>query len=164
VPSRSYRLLAGAILGLALFPLAPLIQAADTDLAKNKALVEGFWNDVFIARNADAAARYLRPDYIQHNPDVPAGLKGFQDFFREQFAQPMKPADLKTPLTKIVAEGDLVMIYVEVSGTDPKSGRRFHGSNFDLFRIQDGLIAKHWDEIMPVRLVPGPDLRRDVRG
>jgi predicted SnoaL-like aldol condensation-catalyzing enzyme len=44
--------------------------------ARNKALVRDFYTTVLIGRN-DAASRSLRPDYIQHNPDVPTGLKGF---------------------------------------------------------------------------------------
>jgi predicted SnoaL-like aldol condensation-catalyzing enzyme len=36
------------------------------------------------------AARFLRTDYIQHNPQVPTGLKGFMETFRERFAQKLR--------------------------------------------------------------------------
>ena len=144
--SRSTHRLAGAVLGLGLLVLAPLAQAADADLAKNKAIVQGLWNDVFIAKNVDAAAKYLRPDYIQHNPQVPAGLKGFQDYFRVAFAQ--MPPSMKVEVLKTVAEGDLVVTYTQFSGKDPQ-GKPFIGTGFDMFRIQDGMVAEHWDAIEP---------------
>ena len=141
-PSR----LAGAAFGLSLLLLAPLAHAADNDLAKNKALVQSFWNDVFIARNADAAARYLSPNYIQHDPHMPQGVKGFQDFFRQEFAH--TPANFKIEIVKMVAEGDLVVSYNQFSGTDPQ-GKPFTGTGFDMFRIQNGQIAEHWDQVEP---------------
>jgi predicted SnoaL-like aldol condensation-catalyzing enzyme len=144
--SRSPRRLAGAVFGLGLLFAAPLALAADSDLAKNKALVQGFWNDVFIARNADAAARYLRPDFVQHDPHMPQGLKGFQDYFRDAFTK--APANFKVEIQKMVAEGDLVVTYNQISGTDPK-GKPFTGTGFDMFRIQNGLIAEHWDQVEP---------------
>jgi hypothetical protein len=48
---------------------------------RNKALVRDFYTTVLISRDVDAAPRFLRADYIQHNPQVPTGLKGFMDTF-----------------------------------------------------------------------------------
>jgi predicted SnoaL-like aldol condensation-catalyzing enzyme len=144
--SRSSHRLAGAILGFGLLVMAPLSHAADTDLAKNKAIIQGLWNDVFIAKNADAATKYLRPDYIQHNPQVPSGLKGFQDYFRTAFAH--MPPGIKVEVLKTVAEGDIVVTYTQFSGTDPQ-GKAFTETGFDMFRIQDGMVAEHWDAIEP---------------
>jgi|SRR6516165_764602 hypothetical protein len=41
----------------------------------NKNLVRNFYTTVLIGRDVDAAPRFLRPDYIQHNPQVPTGLR-----------------------------------------------------------------------------------------
>ena len=136
-------ILAGAVCAIGLTAAA---QAADTDLAKNKAIVQGFWRDVLIAKNVDAAPRYLRPDYQQHNPHEPNGLIGFENFFRDVFQH--TPAGFKLDIVKIVAEGDLVVTYNHYSGTGP-DGKSFEGSGFDMFRIQGGLIAEHWDQVEP---------------
>ena len=138
-------LAAGVALVLALGPAAAAPNA-DTDLAKNKSIVEGFWRDVLIARNIDAAPRYIRPDYVQHNPHEPQGLIGFQNFFREVFQH--TPQGFKLEIVKTVAEGDLVVTYNHFSGTTPE-GRQFDGNGFDMFRIQGGLIAEHWDQVEP---------------
>jgi hypothetical protein len=61
---------------------------ADRELTeRNKALVRDFYTTVLIGRDVDAAPRFLRADYIQHNLQVPTGLKGFMDTFRARFAQ-----------------------------------------------------------------------------
>jgi predicted SnoaL-like aldol condensation-catalyzing enzyme len=48
---------------------------------------------------------------IQHNPDVPTGLKGFMEFFRARFAQPLPP-DYKRELLNLIGENDMVVVYV----------------------------------------------------
>jgi len=144
--SRFSRWLAVAAFGFCLLVLAPLAQAADTDIGKNKAIVQAFWNDVFIARNVDAAPRYLAPTYQHHDPHMAPGVKGFQDYFRTAFAQ--TPKNFKAEILKMVAEGDLVVTYSQYSGADPQ-GKTFTGTGFDLYRIQNGLIAEHWDQVEP---------------
>ena len=141
--SRSQRRPTAALLALGLLGLAPLAQAADTDIAKNKALVQGFWNDVFLARNANAAAKYMKPDYVEHDPHVRGGLKGFQDFIKEEYAHP--PPTLKEQLLNIVAEGDLIVTYSQFSFTD-QQGKPLTGSTFHMYRIKDGMIVEHWDD------------------
>jgi predicted SnoaL-like aldol condensation-catalyzing enzyme len=136
----------GAWIALVLLLAAPMALAAEGDVARNKALVNNFWNDVFIARNADAAQKYLRPDYVNHNPHVPSGVKGFEDFFRQAFSE--TPANFKVEIVRLVAEGDIVVAYSQYSGTDPQ-GKPFTGYGFDMFRIKDGMIAEHWDQVEP---------------
>ena len=98
---------------------------------------------MLINRDVDAAPRFLRPDYIQHNPNVPTGLNGFMDTFRSRFAQPL-PADYKRELLNIVAENDLVIVYVRQTWTS-RDGKHHPALGFDMFRVQDGKIAEHWD-------------------
>ena len=117
--------------------------ANDTLTARSKSIVREFYTTVLINRDVDAAPRFLRPDYIQHNPNVPTGLNGFMDTFRARFAQPL-PADYKRELLNIVAEDDLVVIYVRQRWTS-RDGKHHQALGFDMFRVQDGKIAEHWD-------------------
>ena len=67
----------GSMLLLAL-SLSNYIQPAWADeglTARNKAVVQDFYTAVMIARDVAAAPRFLQPDHIQHNPQVPTGLK-----------------------------------------------------------------------------------------
>jgi predicted SnoaL-like aldol condensation-catalyzing enzyme len=117
--------------------------ANDTLTARSKSTVREFYTTVLINRDVDAAPRFLRPDYIQHNPNVPTGLNGFMDTFRARFAQPL-PADYKRELLNIVAEDDLVVIYVRQRWTS-RDDKHHQALGFDMFRVQDGKIAEHWD-------------------
>jgi predicted SnoaL-like aldol condensation-catalyzing enzyme len=115
-------------------------------LDQNKALVENFFRDVLGARSVEAAAKYLRADYIQHNPGIPGGLAGFQEFFGPRFAQASTTIHLE--ILHVVAEGDLVNIHVRWFGTNT-AGKPVDITEFDLFRVEGGLIAEHWDAIGP---------------
>jgi predicted SnoaL-like aldol condensation-catalyzing enzyme len=111
--------------------------------ARNKALVQDFYTTVLIGRDVDAARRFLRTDYIQHNPQVPSGLKGFMDTFRERFAQKL-PADYKRELLNVIGDNEMVVVYVRQTWTG-RDGQHHQSLGFDMFRVQDGMIAEHWD-------------------
>ena len=127
----------------ALLGFAQIMRADEALTARNKALVRDFYTTVLMGRQVDAAPRFLSTDYIQHNPNVPTGLKGFMDTFRARFAQQL-PADYKRELLNVVAEDDLVVVYVRQTWTS-RDGKHNKALGFDMFRVQDGKIAEHWD-------------------
>jgi len=142
--SNRARLLAVALVVLSIRTIAAQSGRGDGDLtARNKALVRDFYTTVLINRDVDAAPRFLRPDYLQHNPQVPTGLKGFMDTFRARFAQRLPP-DYKRELLNVVGENDMVVIYVRQSWTGA-DGKHHEALGFDMFRVQDGKIVEHWD-------------------
>jgi predicted SnoaL-like aldol condensation-catalyzing enzyme len=110
---------------------------------ENKALVASFYKDVFQARNAVAAAKYLRQDYIQHNPYVTTGLAGFRNYFSKAWAAPA-PANWGVEVLHVVAENDLVVAHVRWT-TTADDGKPSVNTAFDLYRVQDGKLAEHWD-------------------
>jgi predicted SnoaL-like aldol condensation-catalyzing enzyme len=128
---------------LALFFPARSGRADGALTARNKEIVRNFYTTVLIGRDIDAAPRFLRADYIQHNPQVPTGLKGFMDAFRQRFAQKL-PADYKRELLNVVGDNDMVVVYVRQTWTG-KDGQHHQALGFDMFRVQDGMIAEHWD-------------------
>jgi len=116
----------------------------------NRKMVETLVNDVFVNHDLSKLDSYMRDDYIQHNADVPQGKSGFKQFFEGTFkAMP----DFKYTLKKIVAEGDIVMAYSTTSGTHTggewlgksATGNKLNFDVVDIFRVQDGEIAEHWD-------------------
>jgi steroid delta-isomerase-like uncharacterized protein len=117
---------------------------------RNKSVVEEFISRVFVNHDFSVLDRIMRDDYIQHNPDVAQGKYGFKTFFEKTFkAMP----DFKYKINRMVAEGDIVMAYCVSSGTHtggdwlntPADGARLDFNVVDIFRIQDGKIAEHWD-------------------
>lgn len=121
-----------------------LVARGDDELTeRNKSVVRDFYTTVLIGRNVDAAPRFVRQDYIQHNPQVPTGLNGFMDTFRERFAQKL-PSDYKRELLNVIGDKDLVVIYMRQTWTG-RDGQHHQALGFDMFRVQDGMIAEHWD-------------------
>jgi len=123
-----------------------LLKSSDPKLAKNKKLVYDFWREVFEAGHIELAQKYMTETYIQHNPVVPTGRKGFTDFFG-QFVKPQPIVDtIKADLFAITAEGDLVSLFFTRIYPEPRdSSKTYHTTWFDMFRIENGKIAEHWD-------------------
>ena len=123
-----------------------MLASPDAKLAANKKLVYDFWREVFEGGHIESAEKYLAESYIQHNPNVPTGRAGFVDFFSSR-VNPREVADrVKSPLVAILADGDLVVLAFAREAPDPKDpAKKFTTTWFDMFRIEGGKIAEHWD-------------------
>jgi steroid delta-isomerase-like uncharacterized protein len=116
---------------------------------KNKKLVETLCVTVFQKHDFSRLDEIMRDDYIQHNEDTPQGKAGFKEFFEQMFrAMP----DFSYTIKKIVAEGDTVMMYSTTTAThsgewlgNPPTGNKLNFDVVDIFRIENGKIAEHWD-------------------
>jgi len=121
-----------------------LLKDKDPKLAANKKLVFDFWRTVLEARHLDQADKYMRQDYMQHNPNAATGIEGFKAYFSKLGGPlPIEPK-IKRDVISIVAQGDLVVLSFVQDNKDSK-GQPYKTTWFDMFRIQDGKIAEHWD-------------------
>ena len=123
-----------------------LLQSNDPKLAANKKLVYDCWRELLEAGHLELADKFLAETYIQHNPNAATGRKGFVDFF-SKFMKPQPIVDtIKAPVVAIIAEGDLVMINFVRELPDPNdSTKKYTTTWFDMFRIENGKLAEHWD-------------------
>jgi len=129
--------------GFLLLATAPTAFADEALTARNKAMVTDFYTTVLIGRNIDAAPRFLSPEYLQHSGDMPSGRKAFMDLFRAKFAK-KPPSDYKREILRDVGDDDIVIIFNRQSGTD-EQGKHHLVLQFDMFRVENGMIAEHWD-------------------
>ncbi len=116
---------------------APPARAADQQEI-NKKNVLAFYDKALNQKDFDAAAKYLGPRYVQHNPgaaDGPEGLKAFLQFLREKY-----PAS-HSEIVRAFADGDYVILHVHAV-RDPGT-RGF--AIVDIFKLEDGKIVEHWD-------------------
>jgi predicted SnoaL-like aldol condensation-catalyzing enzyme len=118
------RVLIGFILFLSTTILAQsqksMLYNSDPRLAANKKMVYDFWRSVLEGGHLELAPKYMLETYIQHNPNVPTGRKGFIDFF-SRFAKARPILDtIKGPLIAITAEGDRVVLSFKEVRADPK--------------------------------------------
>lgn len=115
----------------------------------NKQLVGRVGDAVFNRHDLSVLDRHVREDYIQHNPLVPQGREGFRRFFADAFrAVP----DWRHETRMAAAEGDLVWVYGTYRGTQtgewlgiPATGKAFAMDAVDIFRVEGGRLAEHWD-------------------
>lgn len=123
-----------------------LLASADPRLAANKRMVYDFYREVFEGGHMDLAEKYLAESYIQHNPTVPGGRAGFVELF-SKFVKPKTiEAKMKAPVVSIVAEGNLVVVSFVREHKEPGDAtRKYTTTWFDMFRIEAGKIAEHWD-------------------
>ena len=109
----------------------------------NKEVIRKFYAEVFNGHDLAAAEKYIRNDYIQHNPRVENGLDGFKKFFTMMFARsPGFHFDIKL----LIAEDDYVVVHGNATGTGISLG----GAVVDIYRLENGRLAEHWDVLQQV--------------
>jgi predicted SnoaL-like aldol condensation-catalyzing enzyme len=112
------------------------------DTTSNKQRVREAIDKIVNGGDADLAADYYLEDYIQHNPNVEQGLAGLQKLIRAMHASgnPMR-AEIKL----INAEDDMVWLLLEWSGGGLPEGVPRIEFTAEIFRMEDGMMAEHWD-------------------
>jgi predicted SnoaL-like aldol condensation-catalyzing enzyme len=108
-----------------------------TTAAENKALVLTAFDTLFNKRDYPAAERLWSPDYIQHSAHIEPGREGLINLIKSM------PPTLKYESGTIVAEGDYVIVHGRFSGF----GLPANWIAADIVRLEDGLLAEHWDII-----------------
>jgi predicted SnoaL-like aldol condensation-catalyzing enzyme len=116
---------------------------AVTDLDKtaaNKTLVRNFVEDILVNGKLDKLASYYDGDnYIQHNPQIADGLSGLGAALQAMAKQGITMKYDR--VHKVLGEGNFVLVVSEGNFAGQ------HSSFYDLFRVQNGKIAEHWDTI-----------------
>jgi predicted SnoaL-like aldol condensation-catalyzing enzyme len=94
---------------------------------------------LFDRRDLSAVTRWWSPEYVEHSAWGQNGLDGLRD------AASSLPAGFRHERYRVLAEGDLVVAQGLYYGVDsgPVVG-------CDLWRVQDGQIAEHWDARQPL--------------
>jgi predicted SnoaL-like aldol condensation-catalyzing enzyme len=132
---------------------AILLKSKDPKLAANKKIAYDFFRIVLRGLRLDQAEKYMQEGYIQHNPNADTGLKGFKEYF-QKLGGPKPVPDTLPGLVAIQAEGDYVTLSFVREADDPVAkGQKYTTTWFDMFRIENGKIAEHWDtlEAIPPR-------------
>ena len=109
----------------------------------NLDLVLAMFAEVLNPMDSSAVDRFIAPDYIQHSQLAPPGrdaLKAFLDMIRAE--TPDAVHDVK----RAFVDGDHVVVHYHVRRWPDDLG----WAVIDIFRIEDGLIAEHWDVLQDV--------------
>jgi predicted SnoaL-like aldol condensation-catalyzing enzyme len=111
--------------------------------AANKALVRAFVDDILVGGRMDKLAGYFDGDnYVQHNPQVPDMLSGLAGALQAMARQGITMK--YDQVHKVLGEGNFVLVMSEGSFAGN------HVAFYDLFRVEKGKIAEHWDVIQAI--------------
>lgn len=120
---------------------AELAQARET--ARNRAIVTEFARLFYTERDVRTAfARYVAPDYIQHNAGIVDGRDAAVSALAPMFAAPGSRFTIK----RILVDGDMAAIHLHGRGGAEGPG----ATVVDLYRLSHGKIVEHWDVLQPI--------------
>ena len=104
---------------------------------KNKELVLKAFDTLFNKRDYAAAEKFWSPHYIQHSAHIAPGREGLFNLIKNT------PPTLRYEHGAVVADGDFVILHGRFSGM----GLPVNWIAADILRIEDGVLAEHWDVI-----------------
>ena len=117
-------------------------------IEENKALIRRFFNAIE-SGNLQVLDEIVAEDYDDHLAGQTPGRETVKKYFaglRSAFS------DLTLPISAIVAEGDCIAVLNSVRGTHKgefiglkPTGRRIDTMTFQLYRIENGQLAEHWE-------------------
>ena len=123
-------------------------------IEKNKELVLTMNREVWNEGNLAVIEDLFSPDFVQHFLPDGSDLEGINALREELRNHREAFPDWSEHIKHIVAEGDLVVIQFESSGTNlgswlgnPPTGKKVHINEFSILRIENGKIIEQW--LMP---------------
>lgn len=121
--------------------------------ARNRALIRGLVDDVWIARDLDALERYWTPDARNHAapPGTPATADALRAYHAGFFEALRAFDDVRIAIERQVAEGDLVATQIVLTATHAgefagiaATSRRVTLASMRFDRLGGGRIVEHW--------------------
>lgn len=105
--------------------------------------VLAMYRDVLMALDSSRVDDYIRPDYIQHSTLAEPGVQALKDWLDARRAD--SPDAVQT-IHRSFVDGDHVIVHVHVSRWKGDPGFAV----VDIFRMEQGMIAEHWDVLQEV--------------
>jgi predicted SnoaL-like aldol condensation-catalyzing enzyme len=114
---------------------------------QNKAITRRWleeWNTRSVSRLEALADETFTADFIVHDNGQPAstmGREGVKQFVREVLKN---TPDIHITVEDIIAEGDRVVYFITISGTNALSGKPERTLDMEIGRFANGLLAEAW--------------------
>lgn len=106
-------------------------------------LTMAMYRDVLIAMNPDAVDKYISPDYIQHSSLAEPGRDALKAWLAKTRVE---SPDAEHSIKRVFVDGDHVIVHLHVKRWPDDIGLAV----VDIFRLEDGMVAEHWDVIQDV--------------
>ncbi len=123
----------------------------------NRAAAVGFFEQLYNAKNYEAAAEFLGSRVIQHTPSIGDGRDGLRQYAENLRKElPRSSREIKRVLT----DRDYVIIQAHLV---PEPGA-LGAVTGDIFRLDEGRVVEHWGVVHPITPSPDPNNPNDVFG
>ena len=109
----------------------------------NAALVKKAMDALFAHHSEEAMRSLYTQDYVQHNPGVPTGLDAVVALLPT-----LSEMKLGYTLHRILEDGPLVATHTTYHNAQVFGAEKVVA--FDLWRVENGRVAEHWDSIIPL--------------
>jgi predicted SnoaL-like aldol condensation-catalyzing enzyme len=109
--------------------------------------VLAMYRDVLMALDSARVDDYILPGYIQHSSLAEPGVQALKDWLDARRAD--SPDAVQT-IHRAFVDGDHVIVHVHVSRWKGDPGLAV----VDIFRMEDGMIAEHWDVLQDMPAEP----------
>jgi predicted SnoaL-like aldol condensation-catalyzing enzyme len=126
----------------------------------NKNIVAQFYKEVIGKRDTSLIYTLVREDYIQHSPAGKDGRAGLLEMV--EYLKTLPPSiEPQSPVKMLLADDDMVAGLLDI---------KFMGKRMlvlDLFRLQDGMLAEHWDAVQEISsdiVIPHFNVDEQVQG
>lgn len=134
-----------------------LSSEGDSKEDRNKTLIRSFIREIFNEHNLSLIEKYFGNETVEGSPQAGKSGEGFKSMLTEFFkAFP----DWRANIEHIVAENNLVMIFLNGKGTHrgdfrgiPPTGKLVNIRSADLYKIENGIITGHWDVVDQLNLL-----------
>jgi len=114
------------------------------DTLSNKQKVLSFYKLIVGQRKAELIPQFVLENYRQHNPTAAQGRTGITGMINYLKTLPPPPEGAKSPIIRAIQEGNMVVTHLDI---------QFMGKRMvviDLFELENGMLAGHWDAIQQV--------------
>ena len=130
-------------------PVLVLVDPKDSRAVRNKDNILA-WYDLMInkKRSEEAAATFVAPGYIQHNPLIPTGGDALGKFFGQTLKERTRP---RVEVHKIIAIGDYVWAHVTFLNLFNDDPQDTGVAGVDIYKMNvDGKATEHGDTLQLV--------------
>lgn len=122
-------------------------------LSNEKNVIKSFIEKVFNKHNISATEKY----FTKENPSIGLGSEGFKQSLNALFTA---IPDIHANIEHIVAENDIVVVFLNFTGTQkgefqgmPPTNKKINLRSADLYKIEDEIIVGHWDVVDQLNLL-----------
>ena len=115
---------------------------------KNKNMIRSYIDEIFNKHNLSSIERYFGGNFVEGSPQAGKGGMGSKKFIKEFFnAFP----DWRATIEHIIAENDLVMVFLNGSGTHkgefngiPPTNKPVNIRSAEIYKIENERVTGHW--------------------